>query len=148
MAEGARWNSLNSLGVESIAPRTGSYSTTHVLRCLCSVFSANQMPLLLRMGQLDKSQMIWAKHLYLEYFPPLLHENMSFQFFDIEKKLLSTSRSPRMYKKISLISVLSKKSPPYICHFHSPSGSRRKVAKALNHLPAAISWLSSPFKEP
>ena len=106
----ARWNSLNSLGVESIAPRTGSYSTTHVLRCLCSVFSANQLPLLLRMGQLDKSQIIWAKNMYLEYFPPLLHENMSFQFFDIEKKLLSTSRSPRMYKKISLISVLSKNS--------------------------------------
>ena len=62
MAEGARWNSLNSLGVESIAPRTGSYSTTHVLRCLCSVFSANQMPLLLRMGQLDNIQMIWALH--------------------------------------------------------------------------------------
>ena len=114
MAEGARWNSLNSLGVESIAPRTGSYSTTHVLRCLCSVFSANQLPLLLRMGQLDKSQMIWAIHMYLEYFPPLLHEDMSFQFFDFEKKLLSTSRSSRMYKfcfkKISLISVLSKNS--------------------------------------
>ena len=46
--------------------------------------------------------------MYLEYFPPLLHEDMSPQFFDFEKKLLSTSRSPRMYKKISLISVLSK----------------------------------------